>query len=308
MKAGLSRFRGSFSFCGNAAAVPGCTIELQGLGARFNGNAFAGGVTHRVADGSWITEVEMGISPMNITQQPDVMAPSASGLYPGIEGLHVGIVEALAGDPDSGSRIKVQIPLLNTKPDTVWARLSQIAASNAVGSFFIPSVGDEVILGFLNNDPNNAIILGCLYSAKRVPPYEITDDNYKRAFISPEKLKIELDDEKKVITIITPAKNSIVINDDGKTITLKDQNKNQIQMGENGIQVTSDKDITLKAKGNISFDAKGKVGIKATQDTTIEGMNVTAKAQTSLKLTGNASAELSASGQTTVKGAMIMIN
>lgn len=308
LKTGLSRFRGSFSFCGNAAAVPGCIIELQGLGARFNGNAFAGAVTHRVVDGSWTTEVEMGISPMNITQQTDVVAPAASGLYPGIEGLHIGIVEALAGDPGSCNCIKVQIPLLNTKPDTVWARLSQFAASKGVGSFFIPSVGDEVILGFLNNDPNQAVILGCLYSAKHVPPYEITDDNYKRAFISPEKLTIELDDEKKVITIATPGKNSIVIDDNNKSITLKDQNKNEIVMGANGIQITSNKDIKMSAKGNITLDATGKVGVKAKQDATIEGMNVTVKAQTTLKVTGTASAELSASGQTTVKGAMVMIN
>lgn len=308
LKTGLSRFRGSFSFCGNAAAVAGCVIKLEGLGARFNGDAFIGAVTHRVADGSWITEVEMGISPTNITQQPDVVAPSASGLYPGIEGLHVGIVAALAGDPDNNQRIKVQIPLLNTKPDTVWARLSQFAASKEVGSFFIPSVGDEVILGFMNNDPNQAIVLGCLYSSKYAPPYKLTDENQKRAFITPQKLQIEMDDEKKIITIITPAKNSIVINDDAKTITLKDQSKNEIVMGDSGIQITSDKDITLKAKGNITLDAKGKVGIKATQDATVEGMNVTAKAQTSLKMSGSASAELSASGQTTVKGGMVMIN
>lgn len=308
LKTGLSRFRGTFSFVGNAAVIPGCIVKLEGMGARFNGDVYVGAVTHRIKKGEWITEVEMGISPMNITQQEDVMAPPASGLYPGIEGLHIGIVEALAGDPASCSRIKVQIPLLNNKPDTVWARLSQFAASNGVGSFFIPSVGDEVILGFLNNDPNQAIILGCLYSAKNIPAYEITDDNFKRAFISPEKLKIELDDEKKVITVITPGENSIVINDEDKSITLKDQNKNQIVMGEKGIEMSSDKDIVLKAKGNITFEATGKMNIKAKQDTTIEGMNVTAKAQTSLKVTGTASAEISASGQTTVKGAMVMIN
>lgn len=308
LKTGLSRFRGTFSFVGNAAVIPGCIVKLEGMGARFNGDVYVGAVTHRIKKGEWITEVEMGISPMNITQQDDVMAPPASGLYPGIEGLHIGIVEALAGDPASCSRIKVQIPLLNNKPDTVWARLSQFAASNGVGSFFIPSVGDEVILGFLNNDPNQAIILGCLYSAKNIPAYEITDDNFKRAFISPEKLKIELDDEKKVITVITPGENSIVINDEDKSITLKDQNKNQIVMGEKGIEISSDKDIVLKAKGNITFEATGKMNIKAKQDTTIEGMNVTAKAQTSLKVTGTASAEISASGQTMVKGAMVMIN
>lgn len=308
LKTGLSRFRGTFSFQGNAAAVPGCVIKLEGMGARFNGDAYVGAVTHKVQDGTWTTEVEMGISPMNITQQPDVVAPPASGLYPGIEGLHIGIVEALKGDPDSNSRIKVRIPLLNVKPDAVWARLSQFAASNGVGSFFVPSVGDEVILGFINNDPNQAIILGCLYSAKHVPPYEIDDDNFKRAFISPEKLKIELDDEKKIITIITPGKNSIVIDDDAKSITLKDQNKNEIVMGDSGIEITSGKDITLKARGNIVLDATGKMSIKAKQDTNIEGMNVTAKAQTGLKVTGTATAEISASGQTVVKGAMVMIN
>lgn len=308
LKTGLSRFRGTFSFVGNAAVVPGCVVKLEGMGARFNGDVYVGAVTHQIKKGSWITEVEMGISPMNITQQDDVVAPPASGLYPGIEGLHIGVVEALAGDPASCSRIKVQIPLLNIKPDTVWARLSQFAASNGVGSFFIPSVGDEVILGFLNNDPNQAIILGCLYSAKNVPAYEVTDDNFKRAFISPEKLKIELDDEKKMITVITPGENSIVINDEDKSITLKDQNKNQIVMGEKGIEISSDKDIILKAKGNITSEASGKIDVKAKQDTTIEGMNVTAKAQTSLKVTGSASAEISASGQTTVKGAMVMIN
>lgn len=308
LKTGLSRFRGTFSFCGNASVVPGCVIKLEGMGARFNGDVYVGGVTHRIENGTWITEVEMGISPLNITRQPDVVAPPASGIYPGIEGLHIGIVNALEGDPDSCSRIKVQIPILNSKPDTVWARLSSFAASKGVGSFFIPSVGDEVVLGFLNNDPNQAIVLGSLYNPKNTPPYELTADNFKRAFISPEKLKIELDDEKKIITLLTPGKNSIVISDEDQSITLKDQNKNQVVMGKNGIEVSSGKDITLKAKGNITLDATGKVDVKSKQDVAIEGMNVTAKAKISLKVTGSASAEISASGQTTVKGAMVMIN
>lgn len=308
LKTGLSRFRGTFSFCGSAAVVPGCVIELEGLGGRFNGDAYVGAVTHRIEEGEWITEVEMGISPMNITQQPDVVAPPASGLYPGIEGLHIGIVDALAGDPASSGRIKVKIPLLNIQPDAVWARLALLAASNETGSFFIPSVGDEVILGFINNDPNQAIVLGCLYSAKNVVPYELADDNFKRAFITPEKLKIELDDEKKVITVVTPGENSIVIDDENKSITLKDQNNNEIVMGSDGIEITSAKGITLTAKNDIVCKATGKLQAKATQDMSLEGMNVTAKAQTSLKLTGTASAEVSATGQMTVKGAMVMIN
>lgn len=306
LKMGLSRFRGSFSLCGNAAAVPGCIIELAGMGDRFNGNVFAGGVTHKVESGLWITEVQMGISPAGITQQADVVTPTASGLYPGIEGLHIGVVTKLVEDPDKNNRIQVEIPVLKAKP--VWARLTQFAASKEAGSFFIPSVGDEVILGFINNDPNQAIILGCMYSSKLAPPYKLDNKNYKRGFVTPQKLKVEFDDEKKVITIVTPGKNSIVISDDAKGITFKDQNKNEVVMNNSGIKMTSAKDIVLKAQGNISMEATGKLTAKATQDASVEGMNVNVKAQIGAKVTGSATAEISASGQTTVKGAMVMIN
>jgi len=308
LKAGLARYKGTFSFQGNAKAVAGCIIGLAGLGTRFNGNAYAGSVTHIVKDGSWVTEVGMGISPMNITQQTDVVAPSASGFLPGIEGLHIGMVSKLTEDPDSMGRIQVKIPLLNIDKNTVWARLVQFGASKKTGSFFIPSVGDEVILGFLNNDPNQAIILGSLYGGKHTSPYELTEENYKRAIVTPEKLTVELDDEKKIITISTPGKNTVVINDDDKSIKLKDQNNNSITLNKDGIKIDSGKDITLSAKGNITIDATSKTTIKAKQDVAVEGMNVNVKAQVGATVKGSATAELSASGQTTVKGAMVMIN
>lgn len=306
LKTGLARFRGTFSFCGNAAVLPGCVVELAGMGTRFNGNAFVGGVTHKVEAGVWVTEVQMGVSPVNITQQTDVVAPASSGLYPGIEGLHVGVVSKLVDDPEKNNRIQVELPILKASP--VWARLSQFAASKEVGCFFVPSVGDEVILGFVNNDPNQAVILGCMYSSKLTPPYKLDDKNFKRGITTPQKLKVELDDEKKIITILTPGKNSIVISDDAKGITLKDQNNNEVVMNDSGIKFTSGKDIVLKAQGNISIEATGKLTAKATQDATMEGMNVNVKAQMGAKVTGSATAELSASGQTTVKGAMVMIN
>lgn len=308
LKSALSRFRGSFTFCGNAAAEPGCIIRLQGLGARFNGDVFVGAVTHTVKEGTWVTEVEMGISPLPIMQQPDVMAPPASGWVPGIEGLHIGVVTKLTDDPDNACRIQVKIPILNIATDKVWARLLQWGASNHSGSYFIPSVGDEVILGFLNNDPNQAVILGSVYSNVNSSPYEADENNYKRAIVSPEKLKIEMDDEKKVISFTTPGGNSILISDDAKGMMLKDQNGNKVVMNDSGISLTSAKDIKLSAKGNILLDATGKLELKAKQDATLEGMKVTAKARTSLIMSGSATAEISASGQTTVKGAMVMIN
>ncbi len=308
LKNGLARYQGSFSFRGNAAAKPGKIIELAGMGSRFNGDVFIGSVTHTVKEGQWVTEVGMGISPVNITQKADVVAPPASGLLPGIQGLHIGVVAKLTDDPDSLNRIQVKIPLLNITPNTVWARLAHFSAAKGIGGYFVPNVNDEVVLGFINNDPNQAVILGSLYSSKYNPPYEYTDENYKRAIVTPEKLMVEMDDEKKIITIITPEKNSVILNDDSKSIIIQDQNKNKIELNSSGILISSEKDINLKAKGNIVLDATSKAEIKAKQDVTISGLNVNAKAQVGLKVTGSATAEISASGQTVVKGAMVMIN
>jgi hypothetical protein len=64
--------------------------------------------------------------------------------------------------------------------------------------------------------------------------------------------------------------------------------------------MASPKDITIQATGKIS--------INATADVSIEGLNVTSKAQVALTAQGAATAELSASGNTTVKGALVTIN
>ena len=106
------------------------------------------------------------------------------------------------------------------------------------------------------------------------------------------------------ITIHTPAKNTITMSDEGKSITVADQNKNKVVLDNGGIELSSVKDIKLTAKGNISLSATGKVNIDAKSDVAVNGTNVKVTA----KVKGNATAELSASGQTTVKGAMVMIN
>ena len=79
-------------------------------------------------------------------------------------------------------------------------------------------------------------------------------------------------------------------------------------MDKNGITLSSAKDITLKAKGNITMDATMKLSGTAKQDVSLEGLNVKMEAKVSATVKGNAKAELLASGQTTVKGAMVMIN
>lgn len=308
LKAGLARYQGSCSFYGSAKVVPGCLIELKGLGKRFNGNLFVGAVTHTLEKNEWITEIGAGISPLNLTDETDVVAPSASGFLPGLQGLHAAVVKKLDSDPLKEYRIQVELPWMDGKSKLLWARLSTLYATQAAGSFFLPEPGDEVVVGFMNQDPGYPVILGGLYGIKHQPPYEYEAKNNTKAIVTREKMRIEFNEEKKIITVSTPGKNSLEISDDGKHIKLADQHKNEIVMDSNGITLNSSKDIKLTAKGGITLDATTKISATAKSDVSLDGMNVKIQAKIGATVKGNAIAELSASGQTTVKGSIVMIN
>jgi Rhs element Vgr protein len=308
VKAGLARIRGRMKFQGSAKAKAGELIELEGVGNRFNGKVFVSEVNHAVRDGNWVTEVEFGMPQGWFAESRDLVAPPASGFLPGIEGLHIGVVKKLDADPEGQYKVQVSIPVLQAETDGVWARLSMFYASDGIGAFFVPEIGDEVVLGYFNNDPSNPVILGSLYSSKRKPAYELTADNFKKAIVTKSKLKLEFDDDKKIITIITPANNQIVISDDGKSILLKDQTGNQAKLSEDGILLDSPKDITISAKGKISLSATGNVEIDSKADMKASATNISHTANAAFTAKGNASVEVSSPGQTTVKGSMVMIN
>jgi Rhs element Vgr protein len=308
LKAGLARIRGSMKFQGSAIASIGTLIEVKGVGNRFSGNVFVCSVQHTIAEGNWTTEVEFGLSPQWFAEQRDLLAPPASGLLPGIHGLHLGVVKKLDADPAGEMRIQVSIPILEADTDGVWARLSNFYATNTAGDFFLPEIGDEVVLGYLNDDPSNPVILGSLYSSSRTPPYDLTAENNTKAIVTRSKLRLIFDEDKKVVTIITPANNQVVVSDDGKSILLQDQNGNKAELSPSGILLDSPKDIVLNATGKITLSATSEISITAQSDVKVTGLNVTNTAQVGFTAKGSATAELSASGQTTVKGALVMIN
>lgn len=308
LKAGLARIRGRMKFQGSAKAKIGELIELNGVGNRFNGNVFVSSVHHDISAGNWITEVEFGMSPDWFIEKTDIVAPPASGWLPGVEGLQIGVVKKLDGDPEQENKIQVSVPVLQAQTEGVWARLAKFYASQGIGSFFIPEIGDEVVLGYINNDPSHPIILGSVYSSKRTPPYDLTAENYTKAIVTKSQLKIEFDDQNKIITIITPGNNSIVVSDKDKAITLQDQNNNKVSLSPSGILLDSPKDISVTAKGKITIDATGEIDITSKADVKVTGLNINNTANAGFVAKGSATAELSASGNTTVKGAMVMIN
>jgi Rhs element Vgr protein len=308
VKSGLARIRGSMKFQGSALAKVGSLITLKGVGARYSGDVFVSAIHHELIDGNWITEAQFGVSPAWFTERTDVVAPPAAGFLPGVEGLQIGVVMKLDSDPEGEQRVQVSTPVMRPSTDGVWARLTKFYASDGFGSFFIPEIGDEVVLGYLNNDPSHPIILGSLYSSKRKPPYELTAQNNLKAIVTRCKSKIEFNEEDKVITITTPGNNKLIFSDTDKSILMQDQNNNKLELNTSGITMDSPKDISITAKGTITLDAIGTVSITSKADVKSSGLNVNCEGQVGFVGKGAATAELSAAGQTTVKGAMVMIN
>lgn len=296
----LSKIRGRAKIVGFADVAPGNCVMLAGMGARFNGKAYVTAVRHEVGGGAWYTHIQVGLSPAFFYQQYQTAEVAAAGLTPAVSGLQIGIVVQLAQDPEGEDRILVKLPTLDNAGNGTWARVAALDAGNKRGSYFRPEIGDEVIVGFINDDPRHAVVLGMLNSRKNPAPLPTTDENHIKGFVTRSDMKVLFDDQKKSITISTPGGNSLIISEDEKSINTTDQTGNIWKLSPDGIEVSSPKDITIKATGKIS--------LQATQDLSLEGLNVKGKATAELSLEGSAKASLKGGGQTEIKGGMVMIN
>jgi Rhs element Vgr protein len=301
----FKRVRGEVSFRGYPGFNLGSILTLDGFGTTFNGNVFASVVEHHVRDGIYITTVGFGL-PENFFEK-DLKDENNSWIGP-IKGLHIGIVLKIDADPETQYRIKIKIPNIDATGKGLWAPLSQFYATAGAGAFFVPEVGAEVIVGFMNEDPRYPIVLGSLYNSNNAPKETFAANNKIKSILSKEKLTIEFDDVDKILTFSTPGNNKIILSDKAKGITIEDQNGNKIVTSSSGIEIKSPKDITIKATGKVAIDATGVAEIGSKQDVTVKGLNVNVKAKVGAVVKGSATAEISASGQTVVKGAIVMIN
>jgi Rhs element Vgr protein len=262
MKNKLSKLCGKIKVIGDTKLKPGTVIELKGISDRFNGKVYVTGVQHQFSVDNWFTEIQFGWNNEWFYKNDDIIDKPSSGLVPGINGLHTGIVTKLEEDPDGNFRIKVKIPLIDNNEDGIWARVATLDAGKERGSFFLPEVKDEVVLGFINDDPRQAIVLGMLHSKTNTAPVTATKDNDEKGFYTRSKMKLVFDDKKPSVTVITPKKKSIVIDDKDGSIILKDELNNKITMNKDGISIESAKDIKLKATGQVK--AEGTAGIELT--------------------------------------------
>lgn len=212
-------------------------------------------------------------------------------------------------DPEKLGRVRVNFFWQESGQMSPWIRVIWPYAANERGFYFIPEIDDEVMVDFEGGDVEKPFVAGSMYHAKNKPHKKWPDiKNSFKGIVTRNNLRIEFNDDKKITTIDTPGGNKVVISDDEKSILLSDQNQNTVELKPSGIVLDSPKDIKITSKSKITIDATSGIDISSTSDVKVTGLNISQNANVSFTAKANASAELSAAGQTTVKGAMVMIN
>lgn len=293
LRSRLSKASGRVKCEGIGTVNPGDVVALGGVGERFGGDVVVTGVRHEMdLVQGWKTHVQFGSVDASLAEDREVSAPKAGALLPGVSGLQVGVVVSNE-DPDGEARVRVRMPLVSADADGTWARVATLDAGDDRGTFFRPEVGDEVVLGFLHDDPRSAVILGMLHSSAKPPPLEGSDDNHEKVYQSRSKLRLYFNDDTKVLSLETPAGNKIALSEEDGGIKLEDQNGNVIEMSADGIRVESAKALELKAGTELKLEAGTSLGVKG---------------GTELKLEGSAGVEVSSTAITKVKGSLVQIN
>lgn len=276
--------RSRMSFIRGSICVPGFAeirlldlAEILGLGKRFIGETLITGFRHQVDADGWKTHIQFGLSAEPFAYATKIMDVPAGGLLPAVHGLQPGIVEAFEKDPDQQFRVRIKLPGVDPSKGIVWARLAMPGAGKGRGQLFLPEKGDEVIVGFFNDDPRQPVILGALYSSTNKPPEgweNWTDKNINKGFVSKTGVTIAIDDEKDgAITLSTKKNQKIRIDDNSKTIEIIDANKNQITLGDKGIVIKIGKQLSIEADGDIEIKGKN-ITLDASDDVEIKGTKV----------------------------------
>jgi type VI secretion system secreted protein VgrG len=259
---------------------------------------------------------------------------------PMIRGPQTAKVVGGAGDEittDQYGRIKVQFywDRVGTYDEnsSCWIRVAQVWAGVSWGGMFIPRVGQEVVVEFLEGNPDRPIITGCVYNANQTVPYGLPDNKTRSTVKSNSSLggggfnELRFEDKKgdeevffqaqkdynKVVlhseTVAITQDTTTTVKQGNRAVTVSQGNDSlTVSMGNHSIEVsagtskiTAAQSITLTVGPNsITIDTSGikingiQIGLTADASITLQAPDISIAAEASLALDGGAAMTLEA--------------
>jgi phage protein D/phage baseplate assembly protein gpV len=274
---------------GNAALKPGQVVDLKAVGKRFSGTYYVTSARHRYGGrGGYRTEVTVG------GRRNGTLLELLGGGRPHGDGARgavaVGIVTNNK-DVENMGRVKVKLPWLGDTIESDWIRILTPHGGNGRGFFWLPEVGDEVLVAFEHGDANRPFVIGSLWNGVDKPPLSAD------VAVGPDG----------------HVNKRIIKSRSGHTITLDDTT------GEERISVidkSGNNVITIETTTNkITISAQGDLELKAQANVKVTGAQISIQAQSTCQVQGNAETKISggeveveANGPCTIKGKVVNIN
>ncbi len=253
---GLSIDQGSLNVAGTPTFALLNVLELAELDSTVSIKHVLTGIIHNITTSGWKTTLKIGKGKESHAERFAMGQSPQHGGNARVDGLYLGRVVQLEEDPDENYRVAVAVPGLNSN-SMFWARQATIDAGNGRGYWFRPEVDDEVVVGFVQGEGNNPVVLGSVYGSSR-PPFEewesFDDANSKKGFATKSGALIEWNDtadDKCIIRIKTASDTYITMDDDNEAIEIADVHGNTLVMNSDGVSITSAADLNLEAQGNV---------------------------------------------------------
>lgn len=178
------------------------------------------------------------------------------------------------------------------KESSCWIRVMQKSAGNSYGTLYLPRIGQEVIVSFIKNNPNEPVIIGAVYNGKNKPKYLGTGENASKTVdywiaqsvgsTNPKdrnEIKFENKKEKEKIEIHAQKDMDLEIENHYSQITKKNHDLSVeegychvivkkgdclLQLDENNILIDVKKGkITVKSHGDIEFFSESNIKMHA---------------------------------------------
>lgn len=243
-----------------------------------NASVFITLVRHKGSNGSYDAgdegettyENSFEAIPAGVPFRPERITP-----WPHVGGAHTGVVVGPPGEEiytDKHGRVQVVMKWDRDNNKTLeyscWIRVAQSFAGNRYGMVFLPRIGHEVMVEFLDGNPDNPIVVGSLYNAENLPPWElpanktqtgvrthstlngVTLENYNEIRFE-DKIKEEqiyVQAEKDLDTLVKNNETRLVRNDRTTTIVRHDERTVKkghdyitVEKGERVIKVLEDR-------------------------------------------------------------------
>jgi type VI secretion system secreted protein VgrG len=259
--------------------------------------------------------------------------PLAITARPVVQGPQTAMVVGKAGEEiwtDKYGRIKVQFHWdrlgKEDENSSCWVRVSQSWAGKGWGAMSVPRIGMEVIVSFLEGDPDRPLVTGCVYNSDAMPPYGLPAEQTKSTIKSNSSKggegfnELRFEDKKGSEEVFMQAEkdfNRVVKNNDtlkvgfevadqgDQTIGIKhDQvveigNDQKVNVG-NTIVVEAGTSIELKVGGSSIKIEAAKITIKSAE--------IEISADANAKFKAGAMMDLNAGAVMKIEGALVKIN